>query len=180
MAEGEKTVYRVKIEGITPLKMHKFIGKVKPSEEMREEEIAEMYAYRLPNGNLGFPGEWLYGALINAAKLTAPSRMMMRRGEEVARRVRVWPAMADLGIKNYEIEKRVVKNEGRRTSNTEFVFKPRINKWSVELVIETTLPRDDLERLLRYAGENVGVGNDKKHGYGLFKLLSLREEEGVR
>jgi len=180
MAEQEQTVYRVKIEGTSPLKMHKFCGKEKPPEEMEEEKIAEMYAYRLPNGNLGFPGEWLYGALVNAARMTAPKMSKKQTEEYVAKRVRVRPAMADLGIKSYEIDRRVVKNYGRGGTNTEIAIKPRIDRWSVELIVTTTLPKDELERLLKYAGENVGVGNDTKHGYGLFKLLSLREEEGVR
>jgi len=168
-------IFRVELQGISPLKMHKFCGREKPPEDMPDEEVAEKYAYRLVNGNLAFPGEWLYGALINAGRESAPKGSKKKQEGFVAKRIRVRPALADLGIEDYEIDRRVVKNYGRGGTSTEIAVKPRIDSWSVELKIVTSLEESELARLLNYAGENVGVGNDTKHGYGLFTVTSLTE-----
>lgn len=168
--------YKTHLKSLGPLKVSKFTGQEKMQAGISPEAEAEKRAYRLPNGNLGFPSKWLAGAIINAAAGIAPNKQKMKDQQAVARRIRVEPMMGDLGIKDYKIDTAVVMNRPTPSKSTvDFVSKPRLDDWEVEMFLVTTLPKDKLRALLDYAGTDVGVGSDTRHGYGQFKVTSLTE-----
>lgn len=176
MSEQETDIetYEVAIEGISPIKMHKFNGKEKLSETIPDEDVAEKSVYRLQNGNLAVPCEWIYGTLMNSARMIAPKMQKKSYENYITRRVRVTPNLIDLGTKSYEIDRRFVKNYGRGGTSAEIAIKPRIDVWKINFYIKTSLDEKELKNLLENAGVEVGIGNDIKHGYGQFKVTSVK------
>lgn len=176
MSEEMAKRYSVRIKGRSPMKMSAFSGQQKMPENITPEEEAERRAYRLPNKNLGFPSKWLYGALVNAAAGIAPAKQKTKDLEYVARRIKVEPVMGDLGVAGYAVDTVVVTNHPTpNKSTTDFVSKPRLDSWDVVMTVISTLPKAKIQALLEYAGSDVGVGSDTKHGYGQFEVTSLKE-----
>ena len=171
-----KKTYVFEIEGYTPIIMEKFTGQ-KPKNLPPEEE-AELKAYRLPNGNLAVPSEWIRGALINEFVSRVSKGKFMEK-LRVAPRIIVQPQLIDLGIKDYEVFTRSVPaGSPYRGGTRKFCSSPLIRKWRVKAKLITTLPEsaEEIRNVLAAAGENFGIGGFRVGGYGRFKVISFMEE----
>ena len=169
--------YHFKIKGISPLLMDKFNG-LKEEAELKEKSDsiqAEAHAYRISNGNLGFPGIWLKGCLSNYS-ISQTSRDRDTTKDQIKMRIRsriyIEPIMMDLNTKEYEIYKRPVFNPGKLS---DIKTTPRINEWSVEGTLITTLEKSEAEihKDFENSGTEIGVGGDRVDGYGRFKVISF-------
>jgi len=172
--------FEFELEGISPIKMHRFNGQdeEKKLRERSTTEQAEKHAYRLTNGNLGLPSNWIYGSLLNAFVALAGRKEKTATKMETGSRIRVEPFMLDLGVKDYEIDiaSAPAGNMSRGGTRDEFV-KPVIKAWKVKGIIQTTLGKslEDMKSYLEYAGTDVGIGSDRPHGYGRFKVISFKQ-----
>jgi hypothetical protein len=168
--------FRVEIEGVTPILMHKFVGQNINMKRMKEEDVAEIYCYRNEKGNLYIPREWIIGMILDAV-LYSVSKQKKDAVSWIARRIWVEEEQIDLGVKDYDIDRRVVTVSGKTTFTCDICIRPKINKWKAIFHIRTTLPKDYLLYLLKYGGREIGIGSNRKHGFGQFKVISIVEEK---
>jgi hypothetical protein len=169
---------KFKIEGLTPILMHKFNGieEEKQLKQKSDAERAEAHAYRLPNGNLAIPCEWIRGCLRDYYILTAPPKKKNETRLQVAPRIRVEPRMLDLNIKNYEIDKCSVPSGNiSRGGIRDFCVRPRIDRWQVEGFLVTTLEKsvEELKNDFEQAGVEIGIGSNRVNGFGRFRVLDF-------
>jgi hypothetical protein len=168
------------IKGTSPILQHKFNG-LKEEKELKEKgdkEQAEAHAYRLPNGNLGIPSEWIKGCLRNYLISTAPSKKKTETKNTVSARITVEPYMLDLGVKDYTIDKRSVPaGNMSRGGVRDFCVRPKIEGWEVEGMLITTLDKkfDDLKRDFAASGVEVGIGSNRPNGYGRFAVTQFSQ-----
>ena len=171
---------KFRIEGLTPILMHKFNGieEEKLLKQKSDAEQAEAHAYRLPNGNLGIPCEWIRGCLIDYYIFNAPRKKKSETRLQVAPRIRVEPYMLDLGIKNYAIDKRSVPSGNiSRGGVRDFCVRPRIDQWQAEGFLVTTLEKtvEELKNDFAQAGIEIGIGSNRVNGFGRFKVLEFAQ-----
>jgi hypothetical protein len=172
---------KFRIEGLTPILMHKFNGieEEKQLKQKSDAEQAEAHAYRLPNGNLGIPCEWIRGCLIDYYILNAPPKKKSETRLQVAPRIRVEPYMLDLGIKNYIIDKRSVPSGNiSRGGVRDFCVRPRIDQWRTDGMLITTLEKtvQEIRRDFEQAGLEIGIGSNRVNGFGRFKVVMFAEQ----
>jgi hypothetical protein len=168
--------FRVEIEGVTPILMNRFVGQNLNTKRMSEEEIAEIHCYRNEKGNLYIPREWIIGMILNAASYSV-SKQRKEAVSWIARRIWVEEEQIDLGIKNYDIDRRVVFVSSKSSFTCGICVRPKINKWKATFHIRTILSKDYLLYLLKYGGREIGLGSNRKHGFGQFKVTSIVEEK---
>jgi hypothetical protein len=55
----------------------------------------------------------------------------------------------------------------------DFVVRPRIDSWRAEFFLTTTLGKtmEEMKRILEEAGKFQRIGSDRKHGYGMFRVI---------
>ena len=173
----KKLKFRVK--GSTDMLPHKFNGlaEEKRIKEMPEAEQAEKHAYRHPNGNLAIPCEWFRGCIVNNFIDKAGAKTKTSTKNEVAPRLRVEPALIDLGIKDYEIDIRSVPSGGRSGGIRDFCVRPRIGEWEAEFTLVSLLkhPVNDIKRSVEVAGVDIGIGSNRVNGFGRFEVVSCEE-----
>lgn len=164
----------VEIELETPAKMHKFNG-LERENELKTKPIQvqlEAHAYRVENGNLAFPATWFYHALLDRYKIEAGKKWKEKR-LEVAPRIRVCPELIDLGVKEFEVDRSSVPAPGGKMR--EEVYKPRVPKGTrAKFTIQTTIDPNELREKLEATGSEVGIGNDRYHGYGRFRVIGWK------
>ena len=158
---------------------HKFNGQEeeKRISELPHAEQAERHSYRMPNGDVAIPGMWLRGSLIDTLIDSAPTKSKLSTKRRVAPRIRIDPIMLDTGIKEYEIDVRSVPSGNMsRGGCRNIVVRPLIRKCQVTGRLITGLDESrEMEKWLRQAGEEIGVGANRVNGYGRFKVISFKE-----
>src|SRR5439155_104621 len=99
----------VVIEGTAPFLFHRWsvegvaatAGARKGSKAKKEDNV-ESYVYRLPNGELAVPGEYLRGAIVNAAKYRQDPRSPRKSAMDLFKAgVVVLTELCGLGTKNW-------------------------------------------------------------------------------
>jgi len=168
--------FRVEIEGVTPILMNRFVGQNLNTKRMSEEEIAEIHCYRNEKGNLYIPREWIIGLILDVVSYSV-SKRKKEAMSWIARRIWVEEEQIDLGVKDYDIDRRVVTISGKTTFTCEICIRPKINKWKAKFHIMTTLSKDYLLYLLKCGGREIGIGSNRMHGFGQFKVISVVEEK---
>jgi hypothetical protein len=169
----------VKIQGVSPLLQHRFIGE--PPEGMRNkppQEQAELATYRdIKTGELYIPVENLTRALISGASYSkGKGRSSLQK--EVAAAVFVSPARISLGTKKFETDSRSVVIPA--TKGRIMAHRPRIDEWSAGFVIEfdeTLLRKEQIVKILSDTGSRVGLMDfrpERKGPYGRFEVLSAK------
>jgi hypothetical protein len=160
------------IELTSPVKMHKFNG-LKMEADLKEktiEEQAEAHGYRCPNGNVAIPAIWIYGSITEAFYELSGTGSKAKTQKMVSSRIQVFPPMIDIGTDKYEIDVASAPAGGTRGGVRDFFVKPRIDGAKISGLIKTTLSPDDVKEKFVYAGEEIGMGSDRKHGYGRYKI----------
>jgi len=178
----------VTIQGTADLLFHRWNcesvdtkAKAAKNSKAKKSDDIESYVYRMDDGQLALPGEYVRQSIIHAAKFRQDPRSPRKSAMDLFKAgvVSITP-LASLGTDkwDYEDRRRVViqRNGVNRTRPAMKVG------WKAEVTFLVTLPEyispDALLETLTMAGRIVGVG-DNRPTYGRFGVTSfeLRGEQ---
>jgi hypothetical protein len=180
-AEGPSLPYQVVtiIEGNSSLLFHRWSVEAveakqraaKGSTAKKTDDI-ESYLWRLENGNLGLPGEYVRMAVVNAAKFRQDPRSPRKSAMDLYKAAVVsLTELADLGTPDYDFldQRRVMVQRSGITR-----CRPAMRAgWRAELEFQVQLPEyvspADFHDVLVNAGRLIGVG-DFRPTYGRFQV----------
>lgn len=176
--------YRVMVEltGVCPMLFHRWNcesveskSKAKKGSAEKKTDDVESYVYRNEKGELCIPGEYLRGAMVNAAKFQQDPRSPRKSAADLfkAAIVSLTP-LASLGIKTWDFmdKRRVVIQRNAITRS-----RPAVNEgWKASFILQVQLPEYVDEHLLNVtiqaAGRLVGIG-DFRPSYGRFSITKF-------
>jgi hypothetical protein len=172
----------VVVRGVADLLFHRWLPEAieqksraaKGSKEKKTDN-PESYVYRNERGNICIPGEYLRGAIINAAKFRQDPRSPRKSAMDLfkAAIVSLTP-LADLGKEHwdYEDQRRVVvqRNGVNRV-------RPAIRAgWEAEFDLLVNLPEyvspELLNEVIQSSGRLIGIG-DFRPTYGRFQVVKF-------
>jgi hypothetical protein len=150
-------------------------GKAAKGSKAKKEDDVESYMYRNEAREICIPGEYLRGAIVNAAKFRQDPRSPRKSAMDLVKAAVVsLSPLASLGITepHYLHKCRVVIQRSGITRT-----RPAIKAgWEAEFVLLVTLPEyvnpDMLQALISDAGRLIGVG-DFRPTYGRFQVASF-------
>lgn len=177
-------VYRVSVQGITPLLMHRFPMDGADSPGKRRsgvpdwKEEAERALYRDETGVIYEPATHIESALREAAR---NFKVSGRRGATyfrlVGSTVTVSPDAIPHDSPDYQIDSRPVVVQKARVVR----YRPRFDKWGLAFHIvchDDQLPGEIVKQVLDYAGLYVGIGDFRPGKGGKFgRFIVTRFEE---
>lgn len=176
-----KRTTKVKIQGITPLLMHRF--PVEPIVAMEKKSIAEqaeLAAYRTEDKKktLYIPGIALQRAFINGAAYSkGKGRASLQKA--VSACFQVTPLQLDLGTSKYEIDSRPVVVPA--TKGRIIRHRPILKRWQVEFELEddeSLLSENQTRQVVDDTGSRVGLLDfrpERKGPYGRFKVVHWKK-----
>ena len=150
-------------------------AKAAKNSKAKKTDDLESYVYRMENGDLAIPGEYLRGAIILAAKFKQDPRSPRKSAMDLFKAgVVSLTALATLGVPKWDYEDRrrvVIQRSGINRT------RPAMRSgWEVEMRLLVTLPeyigRDLLQEVIVLAGRIGGLG-DFRPTYGRFSVVSF-------
>jgi len=157
----------VTIEGTSPLLMSRYPGEVKGIAKKEPAEIAEISAYRDPQGGLCVPGVNIWRALVQGAAHTKKGKSSLKR--DAAGGLTVTPELVALGTKEYNIDARSIVNPS--TGGRSMCYRARLEHWKLtfDLTYEETLfSLKDVNKIIEDTGERVGLLSFRPEKMGWF------------
>jgi hypothetical protein len=171
--------YTARIEGISPLLMHKWpLEPIEALEKRPREEQAEFCAYRDGAGMLAVPGANIQRALVAAAAFSkGKGRASLQKTAAAA--IIIEESYCSLGVKEYSIDSRpvVIPATGGRILR----HRPCLNKWKFEMTISfdaTMLKPEEVYRIIHDCGSKVGLLDfrpERKGPFGRFIITEWQE-----
>lgn len=173
--------YRVEItvEGVSPIMFHRWncesvaakSAAKKGSKEKKTDDV-ESFVYRNAKGELAIPGEYLRGAIVNAAKFQQDPRSPRKSAADLFKAAIVsLTELASMGTKawDYLDKRRVVIQRNAVTRS-----RPAMHEgWKATFILQINLPEYVSENLLNevvtMAGKVVGLG-DFRPSFGRFQI----------
>jgi hypothetical protein len=181
----------VKIEGTSPLLMHRFSDKseVKLGSSMTAtmkgqakspREQAEEAAYRDEKGWLFLPGPNVMASVISAGRFIKAGKRQLTTGATslVTGGLSIKEIVLPFGTKDFEVDARSVVNQAVRARV--MCYRPRLDKWSLAFTLEvddTFFSIDIVRQLIDEAGKKIGLGAfrpEKKGPFGRFHVVEWR------
>lgn len=173
---------QVSVEGVAPFLFHAWnvesveskASAKKGSKEKKSDDV-ESYVYRNDKKELCVPGEYLRGAIINAAKFQQDPRSPRKSAADMFRAAVVsLTQLASLGVKDWDyMDKRraVVQRNGITRS------RPAMKEgWKVTFIIMVNLPEyispQFLNSTIQQAGKLIGLG-DFRPSFGRFNVTEF-------
>jgi len=178
-----KTI-NVKIEGISPLLMNRFLDKqiaagAKKRSGEQKELPAEEKLYILDNKPY-IPARYFEGCLIDASKqFKIQGKQKATYSKYVGATVRIEPEA--ITIKSGKWEPFTISAVNPMTKGRMMVTRPMFNEWVCEFQIiceDDEVSVDTMERILEQAGRFTGIGDwrpQKKGKYGRFRIVEFKE-----
>jgi hypothetical protein len=183
--------YRVIVQGLTPLLMHRFgetareALKAGSSSSIKVTDAgaaAEQAAYRLPSlsgqpGGLYQPAEHIERAFYQAASLHKIGRRSAKSLAGAA--IAISPRKIPHGTNRFELDEQSGVNPS--TGGRVMIYRPRLDAWRLafDLDLDDSLIQPDLARkILEDAGRKVGIGAFRvaKGGrFGRFEVVEFSE-----
>jgi hypothetical protein len=179
VAYTEPYVATVEIEGATALLFHRWSvegveekARAAKGSKAKKSDDLESYVYRLPNGHLGLPGEYLRQSIVHAAKFEQDPRSPRKSAMDLFKAgVTSLTELADLGAKAWDFvdQRRVMVQRNGITRR-----RPALNPgWKATFELLVGLPEYVSPQLLNdtigKAGRLIGVG-DFRPTYGRFTV----------
>lgn len=187
IAFTEPYTAHVTIEGTAALLFHRWSNEAvaekaaaaKGSKAKKSDNI-ESYVYRLDNGNLALPGEYLRQSLIGAARFRQDPRSPRKSAMDLFKAAVVpLTELADLGVKDWDYldRRRVLVQRSAITRE-----RPALKTgWTAEIDLLVNLPEyvdtTMLLETLGSAGRLIGVG-DFRPTYGRFAVIGFEVRKG--
>lgn len=180
---------KVRIEGISPLLMHRFpVGEEDKESKVRNrtqtKDDVESYLYQDEEGKLVQPATHLIASLKKAgAKFQIPGqgkltfKNLMGSGAVI-----IEPDMILHENQKWEIDRRpVVIRSGAQRSRI-VRSRPMLKEWALVFNIEydeDEIPKSVLNEVLVYAGKRVGIGDFRPSVGGSFGRFIVTQFDGV-
>lgn len=176
--------YRVSItvEGVAPILFHAWNvesveskSKAKKGSAEKKTDDLESYIYRNEKGNISVPGEYLKGAIVNAAKFRQDPRSPRKSAADLfkAAVISLTP-LADLGAKDWDyLDKRRVCIQRNSITRS----RPAMREgWKATFILLVNLPEyvDSamLNETVAAAGKLIGLG-DFRPSFGRFNVTNF-------
>jgi len=180
---SEPYTVRVSVEGSCDMLFHRWdsdavdvkSAAAKNSKAKKTDDL-ESYVYRMTDGNIALPGEYLRRSICEAAKFRADPRSPRKSSKDLFNAgVVVLTDLASLGTKKWDFEdRRRVLIQRNAITRTRPAF--RIG-WKASFDIMVILPeyidRHALRETIEAAGRLIGVG-DFRPKYGRFGIVSFK------
>lgn len=175
-------VATVRIKGSADILFHRWNceaveekAKAAKGSKAKKTDDIESYVYRDEDGHICLPGEYLRGAIVQAAKFRQDPRSPRKSAQDLFKAAVVsLSPLASLGLKDWDYEHRcrvtVQRNGITRT-------RPAVKAgWEAEFQLLITLPEyvpgDVLNEVIGSAGRLIGVG-DFRPTYGRFQVVAF-------
>lgn len=177
---------QVEIEGVCPILFHRWNcesveskAKAKKGSAEKKSDDIESYVYRNEKGELCLPGEYLRGALVNAAKFQQDPRSPRKSAADLfkAAVVSLTP-MASLNVKTWDyLDKRRVLIQRNAITRS----RPALHEgWKATFILQVNLPEyinpQLLNATIQAAGKFIGIA-DFRPTYGRFNVIGFKELE---
>ena len=184
---SEPYAVEVVIQGVADILFHRWnveaveakAGAAKGSKAKKSDDV-ESYVYRDEAGMIAIPGEYLRGAIINAAKYRQDPRSPRKSAMDLFKAgvVSLTP-LASVGAKDWDFEHRCRVNIQRNGITR---TRPGMRAgWRATFILSSVLPEyippGLLNEVVSAAGRLVGVG-DFRPTYGRFSITGFRVLEG--
>lgn len=180
---GEPYAIEVTIEGVSSILFHRWNcdsveakAKAAKGSKGKKEDDLESYVYRLGNGNLGLPGEYLRQSIIHAAKFKQDPRSTRKSAMDLYKAgVQSLTELADFGVKDWDfVDRRRVTIQRNGITR----YRPALNLgWQCTIQLQVTLPEYipqlELIEVINSAGRLVGVG-DFRPTFGRFVVQNYQ------
>jgi hypothetical protein len=179
-----QTPYRVlvSIVGICPILFHRWNcesveskSKAKKGSAEKKSDDVDSYVARNSKGELCIPGEYLRGAIINAAKFQQDPRSPRKSAADLFKAAIVsLTDLASLGVKDWDyLDKRRVQIQRNAITRS----RPAIKEgWRASFILQVQLPEYVDQHLLnttiQAAGRLVGLA-DFRPSYGRFSVTKF-------
>lgn len=141
----------------------------------RKTDNIESYCYRTENGDLAIPGEYIRGAVINAAKFRQDPRSPRKSAMDLFKAaIVVTTPLASLGVKDWDyLDKRRVMVQRQGINRVRPAM--RVG-WRVTFDLMVLLPeyvdRTVLRETIESAGRLIGIG-DFRPTFGRFGIIKF-------
>lgn len=146
----------------------------KNSKAKKTDDI-ESYVYRMENGDLAIPGEYLRGSIIHAAKFRQDPRSPRKSAMDLFKAaIVVTTPLASLGVKDWDyLDKRRVMVQRQGINRTRPAMRAG---WNVTFDLLVMLPeyvdRNSLRETIESAGRLIGIG-DFRPTFGRFGIVKF-------
>lgn len=194
-------LYKVKIEGTTPLMHHKMTEEAlfkllgtetkaktdKKNGAKLPREIAESHAYKDKDGSFYIPMDYISGALLAVASEYKQKNSIRRSLKSViSGAVRPMQDKATLKTKknkpitDFEVDIRKATNH---QAGAVAVCRPRFDEWTAEFVLsinEDLLSQEVCQQVLSDAGTRAGVGSFRVENSGYFGQFNITEWSEIK
>lgn len=172
----------VTIEGTAPIMFHRWNcesveskSKAKKGSSEKKTDDVESYVYRNDKGELCIPGEYLRGAVINAAKFQQDPRSPRKSAADLFKAAIVsLTEMSSLGVKAWDyLDKRRVCIQRNAVTRSRPTMK---EGWRAQFILQVQLPEyvdaQLLNTTIQAAGRLIGLG-DFRPSYGRFSVIKF-------
>lgn len=178
----EPYIVTITIEGIAPLLFHRWDvdaieekAKAAKNSAAKKTDNIESFVYRLDNGNLALPSEYLRMSIVNAAKYKQDPRSPRKSAMDLFKAGVVGlTESADLGVKDYDyLDRRRVMVQRNGITRT----RPAMHTgWKATFDFTCLTPEyiapQFLNEVTQAAGRLVGVG-DFRPTFGRFQVVKF-------
>lgn len=189
--------YIIKIEGVTPLvydRMKKELADEMKKLAKRDYDIWEEKNWKRKaeydkQNRLIIPPEWIMNALKNAAKMSRirPTKFSSSSRATYTNYLQTCMVIPTFVLDGKEDESVTLENV-KPYSNYQIINNSKVWKikpmleppWRAELTFYDPMGyslKDEIENLFNFAGMFIGIGSDRKLGFGRFKVSDIQVEE---
>lgn len=147
---------------------------VKGSKSKKTDNI-ESYVYRTSNGEIAIPGEYLRGAIVNAAKFRQDPRSPRKSAMDLFRAgVVVTSPLASLGVKDWDyLDKRRVMIQRNGINRVRPAMQAGWKaRFDLMIVLPEYIDRHVLRETIESAGRLIGLG-DFRPTFGRFGIVNF-------
>ena len=180
-------VARVTIEGTAPILFHAWNteaveekGKAAKGSKAKKEDDIESYVYRCDNGNIGIPGSYLRGAIIEAARYRQDPRSPRKSARDLFKAgIVALTVLADTGHANWQaVERHRVKVQmAAITRARPSLFRGWRATFEFSVLTPEYIPPALLNEVTQEAGRLVGLA-DFRPTYGRFQVVAFDVTHG--
>ncbi len=172
------TKYKVELEGISHLKMDKWVDGIQPKNEEGYKKQAESKVYRDDKGNVSIPASAVKAAMKLASSEIGKKMEAKKNRQTIQSAVFLEPDMLSLGRKDYDgIVDDIVTRKGTGDKVTRVkTFRPLIKKgWKVNFEINSLgVPKEFIQECLDLAGLRFALLSHRPE-YGRFQVNKFVE-----
>ena len=181
-------IAHVRIEGSTAMLFHRWLvegvdakAKAAKGSKAKKTDDIESYVYRLDNGNLGLPGEYLRQSLIHAAKFRQDPRSPRKSAMDLFKAGLVaLTELADLGVKEWDYvdRRRVTIQRDGITRSRPALKKGWVAEFDILVNLPEYIPKEVLRETIEQAGRLIGIA-DFRPTYGRFGVTSFEVDSAA-